>query len=75
MSGGIHPALLEGARLGAAFREHPELGLEWAHCMVAATRVATCLENLGWRDDEVCRAINDLARAVMSTAPGGAAHE
>lgn len=75
MNGGIHPALLESHRLGAAFRERPELGLEWAHCMVHATRVAACLEDMGWRDDEVCRAINDLARAVMSTAPGGVAHD
>ena len=75
MSGGIHPALLESARLGAAFRERPELSLEWAQCLIAATKVATHLEDMGWRDGEVCRAINDLARAVMTTAPGGAAHE
>ena len=63
-----HHALLRH-RMIAAFREHPEVSGNWGRALAHAVQALEALAALGWTDDDLTHARNELCKSLMAIAP------
>lgn len=67
----LDPQDLFQQRLRASFREDGDLLQAWVHAVTSAMEVRHLLEQRDWSERDQILAIDQLARAVMQTAPDG----